>query len=131
VLPIRELANYNVGEEVNIDDDLESIDDNYVIHKITVKYTEGYMKMQVGNDIPTFSTSQGMIMDRIKELEKSTDIAIVQLYESSQESITITETFDDSNINYLNHKVQGTYQPRCNYGRGTLYDARVGLCQVK
>ena len=130
VLPIKELANYNVGEEVNIDDDLESIDDNYVIHKITAKYTEGYIKMQVGNTIPTFSTSQGMIMNRIKELEKLNDI-VAQLYESPSESITITETFDDSDTDHLNHKVQGTYPPRCNYSRGTLYDARVGLCQVK
>jgi len=130
ILPIKQLVTYNVGEEVNIDDDLESIDDNFIIHKIIGKYSKGYMEMQVGNDIPTFSTSQGMIMNRIKELEKSNDI-VAQLYESPGESITITETFDDSDTDYLNHKVYLTYPTRCNYGRGTSYDARVGLCRVK
>lgn len=31
--------------------------------------------------------------------------------------------------NNINHKIQATYPPKCDYGRGTLYDSRIGLCQ--
>ena len=128
LFPIKSLITYTVGESVRIDDDLESIDDTYLIHKITAKYKEGSMKMEVGNDIPNFSSVQGYMMNRIKELEQNKDL-MAQLYDSIQEDLTISETLTEANISYINKKWQLPYAPRCNYGRGTLYDARVGLCQ--
>lgn len=121
---------FTPGEKVRIIDDLEGYDDYYVINKIKLEYLKGYVELNVGSYIPIFSNIQTVIQDRIKELEKNLSKQYVQLYSSQSETITTSDsTFSQSDINDINLKL-GSSGPRCDYGRGSLYDARVGLCAL-
>lgn len=119
---------FTPGEQVRIIDDLESYDDYYVINRIKLELLKGMVEIHVGSYIPIFSNTQNDIIDRIKELEKNLSKASLRLYINKDETLFNDDGFDESAITDINFKLT-TYQARCDYGRGTLYDARVGLCQ--
>lgn len=122
---------FTPGEQVRIIDDLNGYDDYYVINKIKLEYLKGHIELNVGSYIPIFSNMQKSLQDYIKEIEKLLSKQYVQLYTIQTETLTISDsTFSQSDINDINLKEAATYGPRCDYGRGSLYDARVGLCAL-
>lgn len=87
---------FNVGEQVRIDDDVDGYDQNFVINKITLELTKGYMEINVGSYISGFSNIQSMMRSRIQELEKDFSKNIIQLYSNNTDSITLTETLTET-----------------------------------
>lgn len=128
VVPMAWINKVNIGDKIRIDDDLDNIDNYFTVQKMKVQYIKGSIELYCGQYIPQLSLLHLYIQDRIKELEKSLTTATLQLFGNEQETITLSETFNETSTNYINKKL-ATYIPKVGYSRGSLYDARVGLCR--
>jgi len=122
------ITTFMQGEQVHIIDDIESINDYFVINKIKLKYLTGRVEINIGDYLVEFIGIQRVLQGRITELEKSEMKLVIALNSNSNETLAPTETLTESSINSINFKLV-TNQVRCDYGRGTLYDARADLCQ--
>lgn len=123
------ITTFNPGEQVQIIDDLESINANYVINKIKLEYLKSRIELNIGSYIPFYINAQGSMQDRIKELEKNLSKSTIQLYNSQSDTLSPQETLTESSISYINMKTQVSNPAKCDFGRGTSNDARCGLCQ--
>ena len=123
------ITTFTPGEQVLVIDDLEGYNQFCIINKIKLKYLKSSVELNIGSYIPSFITLQSSTQDRVKELEKNLSKNNIQLSYYNSEAITLIETFDESSEDYINFKIAADNPPKCEYGRGTLNDARVGLCQ--
>lgn len=123
------ITSFTPGEQIQIIDDLESYNTYYVINKIKLEYRKGLVELNIGSYIPIFVNIQGTIQDRIKELEKNLSKSSIQKYSTNSEILSPTETLTENDKNYINFKIDLSNRPKCNFGRGTDNDARVGLCE--
>lgn len=66
------ITSFVPGEKVQIIDDFDGYNDYYIINKIKLSYLKGTVELNIGSYIPIFISLQSSILDRIKDLEKTT-----------------------------------------------------------
>jgi len=123
------VTSFTPGESIRIIDDLESIDGYYIINKIKLEYLKGTVELNVGDYTTEFIGIQRVLQERVRELEKEEMRLTIAWNVSETETLVPTETFLMASSHYLNFKIHATYPAKCDYGRGSLYDARASLCQ--
>lgn len=124
------ITTFTPGESIRIVDDLESIDNYYIINKIKLEYLKGTVELNIGDYVENFIGIQRVLQERIKELEKNEMRLTLSYNISTNETLAPTETFDKTNIHYLNFKIQATYPAKCDQTRDSLNDARCNLSQA-
>ncbi len=118
------------GEKIRIIDDIEGIDDYYTINKLKLNYLKGIIELNVGDYVLQFVNLNSILQSRVKELEKEDMSITLQINVNQSEVLNPIETLTLGSGYYLNFKINDTYPAKCDYSRGTLYDARCNLCQV-
>lgn len=124
------ITSFTPGEQVRVIDDLESIDDYYVINKIKLEYLKGVVEINLGDYLTEFIGIQRVLQVRVAELEKSEMRLTLALNVSETETLVPAEDFDKTDVHHLNFKVQATYPAKCDETRDSLNDARVNLCEI-
>ncbi len=123
------VALVNIGEKIRVDDNLELIDDYFVINKIVFQYRAGKVELSIGPYIPQFAWWGAQVQDRIKEIEKSQTTDMLQLYQGLAESSTVSETLTQASASYINFRL-ATNNPKTNNGRGSTNDSRTSMCRA-
>ena len=73
--------NIQTGKTINVVDNINNVNQEFVINKVIWKYPEGIMEISVGEREPEIFDWNAEVMDRLKQLEQSMDNTdILQYY---------------------------------------------------